>query len=602
MFKMIRNLLLAFLALVAILLIAAVVLATRIDLNDYKPQIVEQARTATGLNLKLDGDIGWSFFPSLAIKLENAEAHTAKTYASDTLFAKVATVDASVSLKPLLSRQVVVDKVLLDGIQLRLVTDSRGHSNWKDIESQAPSKDQESDANAEQDRQIKQGTSFLLNNLVLSDIKVNVIDQSVDTKQSLIIKNLSAQAVNIDGNAFPLDSKLIFDDGQQNSLALSLKSNVLLDTNNQRYELNDLNGQFDKSNFNGSAKVSLGKSTRVTSTLNVDKIDLNRYIDFESTEEDSAATADASTSTTDSEIQLDVLHSLNTNIAFSIGELQADNVTLSSVNVKVDIDNGRLNLSDLSAEVFGGKVQQSIQIDANKNPATWSASQKLSDIDIKQLIDNREIDVDFSGIASLNSTVNMRGNSTEALQRSLSGQTTFAINKGVYGDDNIERRICQAIALTRQQTLAAATSTSTQLNDIKAAIQWNNGVGTINSLSAGLPNATISGDGSIDINKKNLDIRLLANISGDIADTDPACAINESYRDIKWPIRCQGSADSSSCGVDNSRLDKIIANAAKAKAKEAVNKELDKQKDKLKDKLNEKLGDGLGDALRGLFK
>lgn len=602
MFKMIRNLLLIILALVAILLIAAVVLATRIDLNDYKPQIIEQAQMATGLNLQLDGDIGWSFFPSLAIKLENAEAHTAKTYASDTLFAKVATVDASVSLKPLLSRQVIVDKVLLDGIQLRLVTDSRGHSNWKDIESQAPAKDQESEDSTAQDTQSKQDTSFLLNNLVLSDIEVNVIDQSVDTNQTLIIENLSAQAVNINGNAFPLDSKLLFKDGQQNSFALNLKSKVLLDIDNQRYELNDLNGQFDKSNFNGNAKITLGKNTRVSSTLNIDKIDLNRYIDFESTEEDSATTSDSSTDATDSEIPLDILHSLNTNITFSIGELQADNVTLNSVSVKVDIDNGRLNLSDLSAEVFGGKVQQSIKIDANKNPATWSASQELNNIDIKQLIDSREIDVDFSGTASLNSTVNMRGNSTTALQRSLTGQTTFALNQGVYGDDNIERRICQAIALTRQETLAAATSTSTQLNDINATIQWRNGLGTINSLTAGLPNAAVSGDGSIDINQQELDIRLLANISGDIAETDPACAINENFRNIQWPIRCQGSADSSSCGVDNSRLDKIIANAAKAKAKEAVNKELDKQKDKLKEKLNEKLGGGVGDALRGLFK
>lgn len=598
--KFVRNIILAILAFVAIALVTVVIIASRIDPNDFKPQIIEQTQRQTGLKLSLAGDMSWKFFPSVALKIEDVEAHTEKRYAGDTLFAAIKTIAVQVDLVPLLTKTISVDNVLLDGIQLRLATDKKGHSNWKDIESQAPADNRE---NKEPQSPDQHGvdTQFILKQLSLHDIEVNVIDLSADTNQTLAIQKLSARNLNIEGKNFPLEANIVFKDRQQNQqVSLSLSSMMALDLQQSSYRINELQGKFDQSKFSGSAEIELGKQTRIVSTLAFDTIDLNNYIDFSESESQSTYQQGSDTATSEP-FPLDILHTLNTQLELSINKLIADKTILNDVALKTSINDGRLNVSELSAKVYGGSISQSLQIDANHEPARWQAKQSLNAIDVAQLLESRDIDVSFSGMANLDSSMTMRGNTFDSLQQTTSGKTSFSLNQGVYGDDNIELRICQAIALVRNEKLSSNWPQTTSLNDTTAQINWNNGIGKITSLSAGLPNASIQGDGTINLIKQNLDLRLRANVSGEtgaansqaegLADFDPGCAINKRYRNIQWPLRCKANADKSSCGVDNSRLDKILTDVAKDRAKE-----------KLSEELNERLGEGVGDVLRGLFK
>ena len=587
--KIVRNTILALLALVIVLMITLFVIANRIDPNDYKPQIIEQTRLTTGLELSLDGDISWSFFPSVAISLNDIEAHTQKAYVGDTLFAKINQVAASVPLMPLLRRQIEVDNVLLSGIELRLATDKNSHSNWKDIERDHSHTSKHSDDDSTEYESGSHENRLLLKNLSLKNIAINIIDASTATNQSLRIDNLRAKNLNLHGAAFPLELALKLED-QTQSIAVNLTSNVALDTATQSYELSNISGALDKARFSGSAKVLLGKQTQVNANLDIGTLDLNDYVDFQAARDAQEVEA-APASEADIEIPLDILHTLNTNLSLSISKLIADQTLLEDLQLTAKIDNGYLDMSNLSANVYEGTVKQSLQINANRNPARWTAKQSLHNINTQQLLTSRDIDINFAGLASLESDVSFSGESMRALQQSLAGTTTFSLSQGSYGDDNIERRICQAIALSRNERLGTAWPADSTLNDIKTNIQWSKGVGKITSLTAGLPNASLVGDGSINLLEQSLDLRLRANVSGDISKTDPACEINERYRDIQWPIRCKGDADSSSCGVDNSRLDKILSSAVKAKAQE-----------KLEEKINEKLGEELGNTLRGLFK
>ena len=594
MLKIVRNTILILLALVIVLMIALFVIANRIDPNDYKPQIVDQTKSATGLELRMDGDIAWKFFPSLAIQIADTEAHTEKSYAGDTRLAKISSIDVQVNLMPLLSGQVVVDKVLLDGVQLRLATDKKGHSNWKDIEAQDSHVTYE---HSEYEQESTGGSSFVLNNFQLNNIKLELIDQSTNTEQSLAIETLTAEGVNLNGKGFPLDTKIIFEDKKQGqAFTLELASRMALDSQASRYELSEFNGSLDKSSFNGNAQFEFGKQTRVVAALNIDQINLNDYIDFSAGAESGNA---SSKSGEMGDLPLDILHTLNTGINLTIGKLIADKTQLDTVKLAANIDNGRLDVKELSARVYNGSIVQSLQVDANHNPARWKAKQTLSDIDVSQLLTSRDIDVSISGLASLNSSINTRGNALDSLQQNLSGKTSFNLTQGVYGDDNIELRICQAIALARNKALSKNWPAQTTLNNIEAQVQWNEGIGKITQINAGLPNASIKGDGSINLIKQALDLRLRANVSGDanqsLASHDPACAINERYRDIQWPIRCKASMDDSGCGVDNSRLDKLIADTAKAKAKEKLEEKIDEE-------IGKHLGDELSDALKGLFR
>ncbi len=56
---------------IPIVAIIAVVLALvlLVNPNQFKPLIVEQAKQQTGLDLVIEGDIDWQFFPSVGFTL-----------------------------------------------------------------------------------------------------------------------------------------------------------------------------------------------------------------------------------------------------------------------------------------------------------------------------------------------------------------------------------------------------------------------------------------------------------------------------------------------------------------------------------------------------
>src|SRR3989304_729249 len=88
---------------VLILIVAALAyIAATFDPNQYKPQIVQAVKERTQRTLKLEGDIGLSFWPSIGAKIGKASL---SERASDREFAAVEEVRVALKLIPLLSRR-----------------------------------------------------------------------------------------------------------------------------------------------------------------------------------------------------------------------------------------------------------------------------------------------------------------------------------------------------------------------------------------------------------------------------------------------------------------------------------------------------------------
>jgi len=119
-------------ALALLIIVAAVVVPMVIDPNDYKDEIAAAVEAKTGRNLTIEGDIGLSVFPWLAVeigptRLSNAPGFSARP------FAAVKQVSVRIKLLPLLHKQVEMGTVVLDGLQLSLETRADGKTNWADL-------------------------------------------------------------------------------------------------------------------------------------------------------------------------------------------------------------------------------------------------------------------------------------------------------------------------------------------------------------------------------------------------------------------------------------------------------------------------------------
>jgi AsmA protein len=118
--------------LLALLAILAVTLTLVFDPNQYKGEIIKAVKDKTGRELRIDGKLGWSFFPWIGIETGKLELGNAPGFGPEPM-ARIDAAGAKVELLPLLRKQVSVDTVFLDGLKLNLARNAAGKTNWDDL-------------------------------------------------------------------------------------------------------------------------------------------------------------------------------------------------------------------------------------------------------------------------------------------------------------------------------------------------------------------------------------------------------------------------------------------------------------------------------------
>lgn len=117
-----------------LLLVIAVVLVLVLtfDPNRYKAEIAAAVHKSTGRELTIEGDIGLTFFPWLGVQTGPMRLSNAPGF-GDAPFASIRAAGLKVKLLPLLRKEVDVDVVTLDGLQLHLMRNAAGLGNWQDL-------------------------------------------------------------------------------------------------------------------------------------------------------------------------------------------------------------------------------------------------------------------------------------------------------------------------------------------------------------------------------------------------------------------------------------------------------------------------------------
>lgn len=107
---------------------ALMALVLLVNPNQFKPLIVEQAKTQTGLDLVIEGDIGWQFFPAIGFEIGKTELRNPEGFSQPNMF-KVDNIVVEVSVAPLFSKQLEVGNIVLDGAEFSLETLKDGRQN-----------------------------------------------------------------------------------------------------------------------------------------------------------------------------------------------------------------------------------------------------------------------------------------------------------------------------------------------------------------------------------------------------------------------------------------------------------------------------------------
>lgn len=141
--KVIKFIGLALAAAVLLAVLATAVIAWRFDPAWAGQELARALYDQKQRTLKIDGELALSFYPSLGLRLGKASVSEPR---STQEFASLDSARISVRLMPLLSRQVVVDQVEMDGVRARVVRGKDGRFNFDDLLSGEQDKTQASRA------------------------------------------------------------------------------------------------------------------------------------------------------------------------------------------------------------------------------------------------------------------------------------------------------------------------------------------------------------------------------------------------------------------------------------------------------------------------
>lgn len=129
----IKYVLIAVGGLFGLLVVAAVALTLTFDPNDYKPLIVKLVKEKKQRTLNIEGDIKLAFWPKLGADLGKVSL---SEHNGDKVFASIDSAKVFVAVMPLLSKQLVIDTVRVDGVQANIVRYKDGSTNFDDLLSQ----------------------------------------------------------------------------------------------------------------------------------------------------------------------------------------------------------------------------------------------------------------------------------------------------------------------------------------------------------------------------------------------------------------------------------------------------------------------------------
>ncbi|HCJ28010.1 MAG TPA: AsmA family protein [Pseudomonas sp.] len=379
----------------------------------------------------------------------------------------------------------------------------------------------------------------------------------------------------------------------------------------------ELNLKLDSSTFTGQIAVSDFAKQALRVDLKGDQLNLDRYLPPPAKEDSADAARQTEVQATEaavigsgttplpdkptqqawseaSVLPTGALRSLDTRINLDIGSLTAMKLPLDNFVLRAVSAGGLLTLEELRSGIYNGRLEASASLDVRPQVPLITAQTRFARVPVEQLLQSQGEKVVIKGLLNLDGDIRSQGNSQKAWIDNLNGKIGFIIDNGILVDANLEQQLCRAIATLNRKPLASEPrSKDTPFRELKGNLTLRNGVASNPDLKASIPGLTVNGNGDVDLRVLGMDYRVGIVIEGDKGDMpDPACAVNERYVGIEWPLRCRGPLElgAKACRFDNDGLGKIAARLAGDKLNETI-----------EEKLGDKVSPELKDALKGLF-
>ena len=330
-----------------------------------------------------------------------------------------------------------------------------------------------------------------------------------------------------------------------------------------------LNVQLDESKLTGDAAITDLDAHVVRFDLSLDRIDIDRYLSPQRAPQKAAAKPAAGSP--------EAVKRLQMKGRLAIGSATVDGVTLRDVRIGVASKDGVTRIAPATAKLYGGDYSADITLDTSGNLPLIKLDQRMTAVDVAQLLQDFAKTRRISGRGSVSTSVTARGSGHDALIGSLSGHVAANLANGAVEGVDLWWEINRAIALIDKRPPPPGNGSGrTAFETFTASADLTNGVAVIKDLNIASQNLHVSGQGTANLVTQAIDLRVSAKLLNGAAGGNAPNA--RTLADI--PVTITGSMTSPKVRLDLQGL-----------AKARVQQELEKHKTDLKQKLQDKLKD-----------
>jgi AsmA protein len=359
-------------------------------------------------------------------------------------------------------------------------------------------------------------------------------------------------------------------------------------------KLSGLKMKLDDTSLLGQIAVNNFTSPAINFSLDIDSIDVDRYLPPVVAKSDAAGKSkQAGTSTGDEKLlPVETLRDLNLKGTLKIGKMKVSGLHSEQIEVGLTANKGNIRVYPAKAKLYQGSYSGDVRLDVRGKTPVLSMNEKLSGVQANPLFKD-VANWDFiMGRADASAKLTSKGNTMNALKKGLNGSLQFSFKDGAIKGYNVGYMIRKTNASLSGQSAPKQETQETDFSEFRGTATVRNGVVHNNDLLVTSPLLRITGSGQADLVKEQLDYRVKTEIVASIQlqGGDPL----EKLKGVQIPLRISGSFYDPKYNLE---LGKILEEKAKAKIKEKV----EEKKQEFKQKLEDKLRDKLKDRFKGLF-
>ncbi|MBT8058049.1 MAG: AsmA family protein, partial [Gammaproteobacteria bacterium] len=314
--------------------------------------------------------------------------------------------------------------------------------------------------------------------------------------------------------------------------------NANLSGSGTQLTLSDFTMELDQSRFVGEMSIRNFDRPAIGFTLEVDEIDLDRYL--EPAAEDSGSEEVA--------MPQQELQGQEVRGQLNAGKLRMAGLEFSDAEVGIAIRDGKLRLNPLTAGFYDGRYSGDIALDGSGTVPVLSLDEKIDAITFQRLVADLVDNESLSGTAQGHVRLTGRGKSSTEVLGSLQGDLTLTLDEGALEGINIWHEIRRGMALYKGLPPPEPEPKRTVFSRMQVAADVADGVVTTRTLVGELPFLTVRGDGAIDLGLSRVDLGLVAEVRN--APELAADPLGSELGGRSLPFRISGPLEDPKLSVD----------------------------------------------------